>query len=175
MSGNNTLHPNDLFALENQVISDLTDFNKKYTLFLRCENTNNPNRSKINFVDQPCPTNTISIRQDAINAYNKLTNTSSPIGSIVQLQNAINKMDSDATTPKQYLQNYHNIMNSYTEIVKKRQSLDASLVELYEIGDNSSSFYQKKLVSTSYTKILLTILATSLTVAVFISIRNKNK
>jgi hypothetical protein len=67
-----------------------------------------------------------------------------------------------------------NIKNGkYKEIVKNRQSLDAKLAELYEIGDTTSNFYQKKLVSTSYTKILLTVLATSLVVTAFVVARRK--
>lgn len=65
-------------------------------------------------------------------------------------------------------------MNNYGYIKNLRQDLDAKLSDLYEIGDTKSNFYQRKLMSDSYTKILLTILATSLTVVVFISMSRKS-
>jgi len=73
----------------------------------------------------------------------------------------------------QYNNDYVQIINNYNEIVSTRQSLDAKLAELYEIGDTKSNFYQKKLISTSYTKIILTVLATALVVTAFIVAKNK--
>lgn len=179
MAESNLLQPNNLFALENLVITHLIDYNKKYALFTRCGDTGNPRQRNIDFVGEPCPTNKDSLRQDLIDAYDKLGNTnasaSKPLGSIIQLKDAVNEMSSGPTSmnPQQYLQNYYMIMNAYEDIGKKRNTLDANLAELYGIGDTTSNFYQKKLISTSYTKILLTILATSLTVAAFMAMRKK--
>ena len=175
MGGNNVLKPNNLFVLENQVIYDLTEFNKKYAIYLRCGNTGNPNNSKIDLNEHPCPSEDRTVLyNDVKNAYDKLTQTVAPLGSIVVLQNAINSMDtSEGTTPAQYMQNYQTIMSKYEDIVKKRQSLDANLAELYEIGDTKSNFYQRQLMMTSYTKILLTIIASSTLLAIFITMRKK--
>jgi hypothetical protein len=98
-----------------------------------------------------------------------------PGGSLVKLQDAIKYLPetSGGIDQTQYLENYYAILNQYKDVVKKRQDLDAKLAELYEIGDTSNNFYQKKLITTSYTKILLTVLATSLTITAFMVMRNK--
>jgi hypothetical protein len=171
MPGPNLLTPNNLFTLENAVMADLTDFNKKYRLYLTCANTGNPNQSYVN--KSICPTNVSNLQTDVENAYKKLVSTTAPLGSLVVLQNAIDGLQNTGINQSQYMQNYYDIMNKYKDVVKKRQSLDSSLAELYEIGDTTGTFYQKKLVSTSYTKILLTVLATSLTIAAFMTMRNK--
>jgi succinate dehydrogenase/fumarate reductase flavoprotein subunit len=170
-TNNNLVEPNNLFVLENAVIADLTDFNKKYRLYLTCGTTGNKNQTY--FDKSICPTDSTTLRSNVDIAYAKLT--SDPNGSLVLLQNAINNLPqtTGGIDQTQYIKNYYDIMNKYKEVVNKRQSLDAKLAELYEIGDTSSNFYQKKLISTSYTKILLTVLATSLTIAAFMTMRNK--
>jgi succinate dehydrogenase/fumarate reductase flavoprotein subunit len=175
---NNLLIPNNLFDLENEVMKDLTDFNKKYRLYLTCGQTGNVNQKDVN--QKICSeVKGGTFYTDVTNAYAKLTNptrtATAPLGSLVALQNAINKLQltTGGIDQAQYMKNYTDILNKYQDVVRKRQSLDSSLAELYEIGDSSSNFYQKKLVSTSYTKILLTVLATSLTVAAFMTMRNK--
>jgi len=169
----NLVNPNNLFALENAVMADLTDFNKKYRLYLTCGNTGNPNQRY--FDKSICPRDVSNLKLDMDNAYAKLTSTTAPLGSIVVLQNAINNLPqtSGGIDQAQYMRNYYDIINKYKDVISKRQALDSSLTELYEIGDTSTNFYQKKLISTSYTKIILTILATSLTVAAFMTMRNK--
>ena len=175
MGGNNILRPNNLFDLENQVINDLTDFNKKYAIYLRCGNTGNANSQNIDLSEYPCPSGDKTILyNDVQNAYNKLTSRVAPLGSIFVLQNAVQNMDiSGGTTPSTYLENYQMIMAKYAEIVKKRQSLDANLAELYEIGDTKSNFYQRQLMMSSYTKILLTIIASSTVVILFFNMKKK--
>ena len=166
MPNNNIITPNNLFNLENQVIVDLTDFNRKYEVYSRCVATGgttgltNQNNKNINLAGKPCPTDVSRLSADLEKAYLKLTQPTAPLGSIVLLKNAINSMSSTGgITPQEYLNNYNTIMNTYQEVLKKRQSLDASLTELYEVGDNKSNFYQRQLMATSYTKILLTSLA----------------
>jgi len=173
MPSPNLLSPNNLFALENAVMADLTDFNRKYRLYLTCGTTGNANQKY--FDKTICPANVSNLRSDVDKAYTKLTKNTEPLGSLVVLQNAINNLPktTKGISQSQYIQNYYDILNKYKDVVSKRQALDSSLAELYEIGDTSSNFYQKKLISTSYTKILLTVLATTLTVAAFMAMRNK--
>ena len=170
-TNNNLVEPNNLFALENAVMADLTNFNKKYRLYLTCGRTGNTNQKY--FDKSICPTKATNLRSSVDNAYAKLT--ANPNGSLVLLQKAIDNLPqtTGGIDKTQYIKNYYDILNKYKEVVYKRQSLDAKLAELYEIGDTSSNFYQKKLISTSYTKILLTVLATSLTIAAFMTMRNK--
>ena len=170
-TNNNLVNPNNLFALENAVMADLTDFNKKYRLYVTCANTGNQNRGYFN--KSICPTDVNSLRSDLDTAYAKLTNATN--GSLVILQKAIDNLPqtTGGIDQSQYIQNYYDIMNKYKDVLSKRQALDSSLAELYEIGDTSTNFYEKKLMSTSYTKIILTILATTLTVGAFMTMRNK--
>jgi hypothetical protein len=175
-TNNNLVTPNNLFALENEVMKDLTDFNKKDRLYLTCDpSTGVQNQRFINKgICTGLSTADISkLKQQRDDAYKKLTAV--PGGSLVRLQDAINYLPetSGGIDQRQYLENYYAILRQYKDVVGNRQDLDAKLAELYEIGDTSNNFYQKKLISTSYTKILLTVLATTLTISAFMVMRNK--
>ena len=172
--------PADIFKLENDVMRDLTDFNREYRRYLTCGKdiggTGN-RRDFLPYFDKSICGGTTDIAiNDLDAAYAKLTNTSGT-GSLDRLTAAVNSLSRSTTVGtnlSQYTQNYYYILGKYKEVVKNRQSLDAKLSELYQIGDTTSNFYQKKLVSTSYTKILLTVLATSLVVTAFVVAR-RNK
>ena len=141
-NNNNLVTPNNLFALENEVMNDLTNFNKTYQLYLTC----NKNQSMFGNVD--CTSDNAPSLASVITVYNKLTDTTTDQkGSLVRLQTAIDSLKSTdgntndvGTTQAQYIANYNYIMNNYKNVVKKRQSLDSSLAELYEIL-NIFTFY----------------------------------
>lgn len=176
---NNIIDPTNIFELENQVIADLNAFNKAYQTYIICKNTNTYFNDRKG--DAVCGND--SALGNLTTAYKKLINEdngSNKTGSLYLLNEAINALPTEAllqsgTIKKkaEYLNNYRVLMRNYENVLKKRQALDANLTELYEIGDTGTNFYQKKLISTSYTKILLTILATTLTVAAFMTMRNK--
>uniref|UniRef100_A0A6C0HI49 Uncharacterized protein n=1 Tax=viral metagenome TaxID=1070528 RepID=A0A6C0HI49_9ZZZZ len=167
VTNNNLITPNNIFQLENAVMADLTEFNKQYRLYLTCGNTGNTNQQY--FDKSICNGDTNRSITPLNDAYSKLVN-SQGTGSLNILNAAISNLNTTTggIDQNQYLQNYNDILTKYNMIVRQRQSLDAKLSELYEIGDTSSNFYQKKLVSTSYTKILLSVLATGLVVTAFI-------
>lgn len=168
---NNIESPNNIFELENAVMADLTNFNKEYKLYVTCGDTTVVNR----YFDRSICNGNYDMSIDKLNtAYARLVNDSGT-GSLNRLANAINSLSttSGGTNLIQYTTNYNIILNKYNEVVKKRQSLDAKLAELYEIGDTTSNFYQKKLISTSYTKILLTVLASGLVVTAFMIAKRK--
>lgn len=170
-TNNNLVTPYNLFALENDVMKDLTDFNKKDRLYLTCDPSTGVQNQR--FIDKTiCPADVRKLKQEREDAYKKLT---APGGSLVKLQAAIANLKNtdNVIDQRQYLENYYAILNQYRDVVGNRQDLDAKLAELYEIGDTSNTFYQKKLISTSYTKIILTILATTLTISAFMVMRNK--
>jgi hypothetical protein len=179
MTEPNIIYPQNIFELENQVIADLNAFNKAYQTYIICKNTID-NAYFINRKSElGCQSGTASALALEI-AYKKLINEDDPnnkTGSLYRLKDAIDQLppetDVSSTEKAEYLKNYRVLMFKYQNVLKKRQALDASLTELYEIGDTGTNFYQKKLISTSYTKILLTILATTLTVAAFMTMRNK--
>jgi len=170
MPNNNLVSPN-IFALEQDVMNSLTEYNKQYRIYL-CNIDNN----RVTYVKTCAGVDTsqtalaeLSTASD--NVDNKISALKTAIDALPGTNegnsgtNYINKAD--------YLKNYDAIMSKYKTVLEKRQKLDSSLTELYEIGDTTGNFYQKQLISTSYTKILLTILATSLTVAAFMTMRNK--
>jgi hypothetical protein len=166
----NNLEDPNIFELENTVMNHLNAFNKEYRLYLTCKDPVPASKTKPQdyFSRGICNGVTKTIT-DLENAYKDLTNTTN--GSLYKLNKAVNELTPNKAND--YQRNYNNILNKYAEIVKNRQSLDAKLSELYQIGDTTSNFYQKKLVSTSYTKILLTVLATSLVVTAFVVARHK--
>jgi hypothetical protein len=172
--GNNILSPANIFELENEVINDLTNFNKLYSAYFRCASVTST--SVRDSVSYPCSDADKAVTQQQVNdAYAKLSSTTTtPQGSIVRLNAAISAMGTTGgTTPSQYVENYNAIMRSYSEIIKKRQQLDAGLAELYEIGDTKNNFYQRQLMATSYGKILLTIIASSITVGIFLTLKKQ--
>jgi hypothetical protein len=166
-TNNNDLeHPN-IFVLEQDAITKLTIANKMYQRYFCSLNNTTYTTLCAEFNDKYAD---ISQFNDAVSAAND---------SIIALKTAIAALPTYGTgtsyvNKNDYATNYDTIMSNYKDIVKKRQELDSSLTELYEIGDTAGNFYQKKLISTSYTKILLTIIATSLTVAAFMTMRNKS-
>lgn len=174
------LTPNNLFALEQQVLADLQDFQKKAAVYRRCEGNDNirnkdiyniPNNKVCSDADKSISFGTVQA------AYNKLMSSTSPKGSLTLLDEAIavykTANPDNSGEHALYDTNYNKIMTQYNEIGRLRQSLDANLSELYEIGDTRSNFYQRKLMSDSYTKIILTILATTLTIAAFASMQRR--
>jgi hypothetical protein len=170
-NSNNILRPNNLFDLENTVMQDLTNFNKKYAAYLRCGNNHNLNIDNTRY---PCSENDKKVMLgDVEEAYTKLVNNTEPKGSINKLNDAINAMGDGGITNETYAIRYKTIIDTYSDVVKKRQSIDANLAELYEIGDTRTNFYQRQLMTTSYTKILLTIIASTLTVVIFLNMRKK--
>jgi hypothetical protein len=175
---NNLESPANIFNLENAVMADLTNFNKEYRLYLTCRDKDidrpGTDRVPLDFFNRDiCQGNTKMSRAALDTAYERLTN-SNKTGSLDRLTDAVNSLSPNTGgTLNDYKNNYNNILLQYKEIVKNRQSLDAKLSELYQIGDTTSNFYQKKLVSTSYTKILLTVLATSLVVTAFVVAQRK--
>jgi succinate dehydrogenase/fumarate reductase flavoprotein subunit len=156
-------------------MEDLTNFNKEYRLYLTCKNgvsfnTSNP----LHYFDKTICNGNTKTRTNLDAAYNNLTNPDQT-GSLDILTTAVNGLSTNTggTDLSQYNRNYYDILTKYNEVVKNRQSMDAKLAELYQIGDTTSNFYQKKLVSTSYTKILLTVLATGLVVTAFVVAQRK--
>jgi hypothetical protein len=96
-------------------------------------------------------------------------------GSLIRLKNTMNWVST--TKPKEitqaeYMAIYSEILNKYKVINKQRQELDSKLTELYQIGDTTTNFYEKQLIATSYTKILLTVVASALTIGAFLTMRN---
>lgn len=175
------LSPNDIFNLEKDALEKLKTFQTTYADYVRCgPDTDTAARALYEVSGNKCsssPKTYADVDADYTKALSALTLLENAI-----YQYASNNSAGTSSSPVVSRSSEHNvfdasyneIMNNYGYIKNLRQDLDAKLSDLYEIGDTKSNFYQRKLMSNSYTKILLTILATSLTVVVFISMSRKS-
>jgi hypothetical protein len=171
--------PQDIFDLEQKMLLDLQDFQKKAATYRRCAGSINNNKNLVWQGPIPCSaTDNLVDRASLTTAKEKLTNASNT-GSLDKLNVALTAYKNANTSGTRvnesdtYNNDYSLIFNKYTEIGNIRQKLEANLSELYEIGDTRSNFYQRKLMSDSYTKIILTVLATTLTIAAFASMQSR--
>jgi hypothetical protein len=160
-NSNNLVQPSNIFALESDVVQKLTAFNQTYAQFLRC-NTGSGN-ANVNILNAHCTT--IPQASDVTNAYNSVKTA------LQKLIDAYSHMSPGGKTPPEYEQTYNDIMNTYKSVQHLRGQLDTELTELYRIGDTKSNFYERQLMSASYSKVLLIILATSLTYYLFVKLR----
>ena len=139
----------DLFQLEKDVLKRLNEFNQTYAQYSRCLNgairINDPNNCE----------NLSQMNQNVKDSYSRLSTA------LHDLQNAINNSRNLSGSK------YNDIVDGYSKVKSLRSKLDDQLAELYQVGDTKFNFYEKQLMSSSYNKILLIILATSLTVYLF--------
>ena len=165
-SGNNLKKPNNIFDLERNVFNNLNNFNQVYASHLRCSKTGGNANNEL--IDQStCPSN-VPTNNDVKNAYTKLS------ASITTLQNAIATMKANGgASPADYDASYNQILATYANVLETRDNLDEKIAELYNTNDSALNFYDRMYISTIYSKILLTILATSLAYYVFMQMRKR--
>ncbi len=168
--------PKYIFALEEEVMKDLTEYNNAHQLYLRCSSNNkNVNRQYID--KKNCPGTGSNLLNTYNNAYAKLMKNTGPPnthGSLIRLKNTmawVSTNNPKEINQSEYMVIYSEILNKYKLIIKQRQELDSKLAELYQIGDTTTNFYEKQLIATSYTKILLTVIASTLTIGVFLTMQ----
>jgi hypothetical protein len=150
----------NIFALEKDVLSNLNNFNSLYANYVNCT----LKKSTTNTTS--CPSSEVSL--ETVNyAYDATKN------SIAALQTALGSLSptNGGPTPTQYDASYNAIMGQYEQMVKNRVEIDTKLRELNNINGASSDFYEKQYISTAYTKILLTVLATTVAYYVFMKLR----
>lgn len=168
--------PGYIFALEEEVMRDLTAYNKAHQLYLRCS-SNNKNINQKYIDKKNCPGTGSDLLNNYNNAYAKLMKNTGPPntrGSLIRLKTTMNWVSTNnpkEITQSEYMAIYSEILNKYKLINKQRQELDSKLTELYQIGDTTTNFYEKQLIATSYTKILLTVIASTLTIGVFLTMQ----
>lgn len=165
--GKDLTSPTDVFTLEQIAMTKLNTFNQAYANYLRCGDTNNQNQ---NYIDKSaCKETDKSVYKTTVDsAYEDLS------GALISLDDALNKMGKrEGKTPEQYDASYNSMLSTYNDLVKTRQEIDEELAELYNTTDGVNSFYNKMYMSTMYSKILLTILATSLLYYVIMKLRKK--
>ena len=150
---------NNIFALEKDVLTNLNNFNSLYANYVNCT-------LKKSTTTTSCPVSEVSL--ETVNtAYDATKN------SIASLQTALTALSpsNGGPTPSQYDASYNAIMVQYEQMVKNRVEIDTKLRELNNINGASSEFYEKQYISTAYTKILLTVLATTVAYYVFMKLR----
>lgn len=150
---------NNIFALEKDVLTNLNNFNSLYANYVNCT-------LKKSTTTTSCPTSEVSL--ETVNTAYDATKTS--IGSLQTALAALSPTNG-GPTPTQYDASYNAIMGQYEKMVKTRVEIDAKLRELNNINGTSSDFYEKQYISTAYTKILLTVLATTVAYYVFMKLR----
>ena len=180
-SPSNTLFsPDDIFNLEKDALDKLKNFQTVYTDYVRCGPDTDPSikarytAAGLTQCSNPSKTtdDVDTAKSNAMTALDNLHKALNKYASQTNSDSATNTISRSGENTM-FDTSYNRIISDYGEIQSTRQALDAKLSDLYEIGDTKSNFYQRKLMSDSYTKILLTILATSLTVAVFVSMSRK--
>lgn len=165
--GKDLKSPNDVFQLEQDAMAKLNTFNQAYANYMRCGSTGNTNQS---YIDQSSCTETDkSVYKTNVDAaYSDLS------GALIALNDALNKMGANGgKTPENYDATYNSMLSTYNDLVKTRQTIDDELAELYGTTDGVNSYYNKMYMSTMYSKILWTILATSLLYYVIMKLRKK--
>jgi len=162
------LSKQDIFKLEQDVMEKLNYFNQTYAAYLRCGSTGNSNQQYI----KDCPSVKPSA-EDVDNAYNAVTAAATKLNNAMDLKSTSANNSTGGAKNATYETNYNAIMKQYTDLVKKRKDIDNELAELYNTAESTSSFYDKMYMTTMYSKILLTILATSIIYYTIMKLRNK--
>jgi hypothetical protein len=167
----NLLSKQDIFQLEQNVMAKLNNFNQTYATYMRCGATGNSNQT---YIDKSnCPT---SITQENVdNAKSELDDAIAELNAAIGTPEQAGTNDSTGgKTPASYAMNYNYVTKHYyNNLVKTRKDIDDKLAELYNTSESTSSFYDKMYMSTMYSKIVLTILATSIIYYTIMKLRNK--
>jgi hypothetical protein len=157
-----------IFALEKQLMADINDFNIKYSCYLR-SNANQNEYVQKGFTQSPpsfysCTSSNSSAAQVTA-AYNKINTDITELKSLLQ----------NYTGPKtdEYNTNFNYIISQYDEVITQRTDMDKKLSELYGVDDGINNYYVNQYRATMFSKIMLTILVTSLVYYTFMKIIKK--
>uniref|UniRef100_A0A6C0D4D0 Uncharacterized protein n=1 Tax=viral metagenome TaxID=1070528 RepID=A0A6C0D4D0_9ZZZZ len=163
-----TVHDNQLnpiFDLERKLMADINDFNTKYSCYLH--STANPNQYvQLGYIRSPasCTSSNSSISQVTA-AYNTI------ITDINNLKTMLQNYSGPRT--QQYDISFNYIISNYDEIIEQRTDMDKKLSELYGVDDGINNYYVNQYRATMFSKIMLTILVTSLVYYAFMKIIKK--
>jgi hypothetical protein len=135
--------------VENKLLADLADFNKKYSDYVRCNNkTINPNNSILNCTPDQMSIRAVSDARDIISGDFQSLNSADKVSKI---------------TSSQYDASYNYIMNTYNNVViPERTDLDMKLRELNKSSDTIAGEQIAHYDSVFYVGILWSVAAASL-------------
>lgn len=170
----NSLNP--IFYWEQKLITDINDFNTKYLCYNRSTYTN--------------ADNTVTINGSTIQTHIRNKCNNGAAFSLAQVEQAKNTVITDinnikraiatygsteeATKIDDYEKKYNALVDiSYNHILDQRKDLDRKLAELYGTDDGINNYYINQYRATMFSKIMLTILVTSLVYYTFMKIIKK--
>lgn len=151
----------DIMDLEQKLMTDLNNFNSVYSCYLRSANNNNDNAKKIlnPCTDSNATQSNVDTAKIAVN------------DDIAELKYALNHYS--GKNQRQYNIQYNDIINQYNNIIHIRNDLDTKLAELYGTNSGVTNYYNNKYAATMFSKMMLTILLTSLAYYTFMKIIKK--
>jgi chromosome segregation ATPase len=156
---------NDITNYENSLLNNLNDYNRIYTCYVY----NLPNagifKKDIRGFDKPSFCTKLYSQGDVNAAMNKV-NTD-----INNLKNALNNYR--GTNQSMYLRKYDDLLSKYDDIISTRDDLDEKLAELYSTEDGIKNYYNNLYSTTMFSKLMLTILLTSLAYYTFMKMIKK--
>lgn len=163
------LSKQDIFQLEQDIMTKLNIFNQTYANYMRCGPTGNTNQKYLDKSNCPNPAPTST---DVDNAKAEVDEAVAALNAAIGPNGTNNQ--TGGKTQAAYDMNYNYVTKYYyNNLVKKRKNIDDKLAELYNTSESTSSFYDKMYMSTIYSKILLTVLATSIIYYTIMKLRNK--
>jgi hypothetical protein len=162
----NALNP--IFALEKKLMADINDFNTKYSCYLHQTNGNSDSDIRAQIRQNNNCSATIDL--SAVNLAKQTV-----ITDIQQIQSAINTYNTTQgkTNNVQYNAKYDQLITKYDTLLETRKDLDEKLAELYGTDDGINNYYVNQYRATMFSKIMLTILVTSLVYYTFMKIIKK--
>ena len=164
------LNASDLFALEENVIAKLKDFNTAYYEYQSCYRTNNYDASK-------CSISNLSSKKDAavtaITAFNTAITNMNKKDASTSTRNADGKYNNNGKriTQNEFIRRHDEIKNTSERVSTLRSELDMKMANLLDKTKGPLPEAQNKHNTENYVAIGWTVLATSLVYYVFVEMK----
>ena len=154
---------NDITNYENSLLKNLNEYNRIYTCYVySLPNTNLKTDASFN---KPSFCTTNYSQGDVIRAKDLVN---ADITKLIELLN--NYSGINHTT---YVMKYTDLLSKYDDITTTRNDLDEKLAELYGTENGIKNYYNNLYSSTMFSKLMLTILLTSLAYYTFMKMIKK--
>jgi hypothetical protein len=148
--------------LENKLMQDLNNYNKIYTCYLYSSSNTNIN---LQLMKKPSACSVDYTNIDVDNAKALVDEDIRRLKSFLVNYNGTNQA--------LYMKRYDELLRNYDKVVNIRNDLDTKLAELYGTDNGISNYYKNMYASTMLTKVLITILITSLAYYTFMQLIKK--
>ena len=160
----------NISRMEQQLIDKINKFNSVYSCYLHSPNNQNPNvkyvsNNQFESCSQFASLSSSEQNKSLQDAKKEVEDT------IANLNNAL--LNYKGITQTTYKIKFDNLISNHNDILNKRKDLDAKLAELYGSNDGIHNFYKNQYSATMFSKIMLTILVTSLVYYTFMKIIKK--